>query len=124
MEPVKEPVKAPVKAPVKVAPAPEPAGTPAVEAPKPKPKPAVKAKGKAKFTLQLSSFQDRDEAEDFHGKLTSSGYEPYITEANVPGKGLWYRVRLGRYVSHETAIGAKKDFEQREHIIAYVTRLK
>jgi cell division protein FtsN len=90
--------------------------------PAPAPKPA--AKPKAKFTLQLSSFQDRTEAEAFHAKLTSAGYEPYITEANVPDKGVWYRVRLGRYPSHEDALDAKADFEKRQKIIAYVTRLK
>lgn len=76
----------------------------------------------AKFTLQLSSFQDRAEADAFFGKLRQSGHDPYITESSVDGQ-TWYRVRLGRYPSYDAAIEAKMDFEKREHIIAYVTRL-
>ena len=76
------------------------------------------------FTLQLSSFRERAEADSFYDKLKSAGYDPYIVEAEVAGKGMWYRVRLGHYSSYEAAIQAKKDFEASQHIIAYVTRVK
>ena len=87
---------------------------------------AAKAEGKrpARFTLQLSSFRERAEADAFHDKLKAAGYAPYVVEANVPDKGVWYRVRLGGYPSYESAIEAKKQFEDSQHIIAYVTRLK
>lgn len=96
-----------------------PVEQPTVAASKPKPK----KKKKAKFTLQLSSFRDRVEADSFFDKLESSGYVPYIVEADVPNKGIWYRVRLGAYESYEAAISAKQEFERKQHIIAYVTRL-
>ena len=76
----------------------------------------------AKFTLQLSSFQDRSEADAFFEKLRQAGHDPYVTESEVDGQ-IWYRVRLGRYASYDAAIEAKLDFEKRQHIIAYVTRL-
>jgi DedD protein len=75
-----------------------------------------------KFTLQLSSFQDRAEANAFFEKLRQAGQDPYVTESQVDGQ-TWYRVRLGRYPSYDAAIEAKMDFEKRQHIIAYVTRL-
>lgn len=75
-----------------------------------------------KFTLQLSSFQDRGEANAFLEKLRQAGHDPYVTESQVDGQ-TWYRVRLGRYPSYDAAIEAKMDFEKRQHIIAYVTRL-
>jgi cell division septation protein DedD len=80
-------------------------------------------KKKARFTLQLSSFQDESEATTFYQKLRASGYEPFITRAEVPEKGTWFRVRLGKYASYDDAIAAKQSFEKAEKIIAYVTPL-
>ena len=76
------------------------------------------------YTLQLSSFQERAEADSFYGQLTAAGYSPYIVEAEVPGRGIWYRVRLGNFESYNDAITAKKDFEAKQKIIAYVTKSK
>jgi cell division protein FtsN len=78
----------------------------------------------SRFTLQLSSFGDRAEAESFRAKLIKAGYSAYIVEAEVPDKGTWYRVRLGGYDSYDAAVTAKKEFEARQQIIAYVTRIK
>jgi cell division septation protein DedD len=90
-------------------------------------KPAEEAKpeaSKGSYTLQLSSFQDRGEADSFHAKLVDAGLHPYIVEAAVPDKGTWYRVRLGSYDDYDQAIRGKKEFESRHKIIAYVTRVK
>ena len=81
------------------------------------------SKKKGKYTLQLSSFQDRAEAEAFAAKVSGAGYKPYIVQSEVPDRGTYFRVRLGEYGSHEDAIAAKADFEAKQHIIAYVTRL-
>ncbi len=75
------------------------------------------------YTLQLSSFRDRGEADAFHAKLTGSGYSAYVVAATVKGEP-WYRVRLGRYGNYREAISAKGRFESKQKIIAYVTRLK
>ncbi len=84
---------------------------------------AQAAKKKGKYTLQLSSFQDRAEADAFAAKVVGAGYKPYIVQSDVPDRGVFFRVRLGEYGSHEEALAAKTDFEAKQHIIAYVTRL-
>jgi cell division septation protein DedD len=84
---------------------------------------ATDAKNKGKYTLQLSSFQDRAEADAFAAKVSAAGYKPYVIQSDVPDRGSFFRVRLGAYGSHEEAIAAKADFETKQHIIAYVTRL-
>jgi cell division protein FtsN len=84
---------------------------------------AVATKAKPTYTLQLSSFRDRTEADSFHEKLSKAGYSPYVVEAKVNGRA-WFRVRLGRYESYSDAIEAKARFEKKQHIIAYVTRLR
>jgi len=129
-EPV--PVVAPQPAKAEPAPKPEP---PAKAEPAPKPEPPAKAEpapkpelakdaGKGRFTLQLSSFQSRGEADAFVAELKKSGYAPTVAEANVEGKGTWFRVRLGGYASQTEAMAAKAEFEAKQKIIAYVTRVK
>jgi DedD protein len=73
---------------------------------------AKKPDEKGKFTLQLSSFQDKHEAEAFLSSVKSSGYPAYITETEISGKGTFYRVRLGTYRSLEAANDAKADVEK------------
>ena len=83
----------------------------------------AKPKKKGKFTLQLSSFQDRAEADAFVAKLGEIGMKPFIIQSDVPDKGTFFRVRVGEFVSQDEALAAKGEFEKREHIIAYVTKL-
>lgn len=84
---------------------------------------AAAREARGNWTLQLSSFQDESEAQSFFAQLKSSGYSPFISRAEVPGKGTWFRVRVGRYDDYDAAVAAKKSFEEKQHIIAYVTRL-
>jgi DedD protein len=88
---------------------------------KPEDKPKLPEKGK--FTLQLSSFQDKQEAEAFLGSVKAAGYQAYVTEAEVSGKGTFYRVRLGTYRSLDAANDAKADVEKAIKKSASVMRL-
>jgi DedD protein len=78
---------------------------------------------KARFTLQLSSFQDKSEADAFLAATKSAGFQPYVVEADVTGKGTFYRVRLGSYRSLDAANDAKADYERTAKKTAQVTRL-
>lgn len=111
---------------------PEKAKAAVAKAVKPDPKPVsgkqkvAKAEKKVStlgdYTLQLSSFQDRAEAEQFMTKLRTAGVKPHMIQAKIPGRGLWYRVRVGHYRSLEAATAAKERFEGEQHVIAYVAR--
>lgn len=87
---------------------------------KPEPKPDLEAKAvvkpegesKARYTLQLSSFQDRAEAEAFLSSVKAQGFTAQITQADVEGKGTFYRVRTGTYRSMEAATAAKGELEK------------
>jgi cell division septation protein DedD len=76
-----------------------------------------------KFTLQLSSFKDKTEAESFMADMKSAGFKTYVVEADVDGKGTFFRVRVGHYDSYQSALDAKASFESKVNKIAYVTRL-
>jgi cell division septation protein DedD len=78
------------------------------------------SKGKGRFALQLSSFQDKTEAEAFAQKFGSE--HPYLVVSDIPGKGIWYRVRVGDYASAKDAVSAKQMFEKKHNVIAYVAQ--
>jgi len=77
------------------------------------------AKGKGRFTLQLSAFQTRAEAEAFAAKFGSE--KTYLVTSEIPGKGTWYRVRVGDFGSLKDATAGKLVFEKAHGVIAYVT---
>lgn len=54
------------------------------------------ATGNAYF-LQAGSFAKPDEADRLKAKLAMIGLEATVQQADVPGKGTYYRVRLGPY---------------------------
>lgn len=85
----KKPAK-PTPAPaVKPAPAQPPAVAPA--------KPADSAAAKTTYFLQAGSFPNAEDAEKVKAKLAFIGMEANVQPANIPDKGVWYRVRLGPY---------------------------
>jgi septal ring-binding cell division protein DamX len=77
-------------------------------------------KGKGRFTLQLSSFQDKSEAEAFAAKVGAE--KTFITVSEIPGKGTWYRVRVGDFATQKEAMAGKLAFEKKHSVIAYVTQ--
>jgi DedD protein len=76
-----------------------------------------------RYTLQLSSFQDREEAEAFLASLRAAGFHAYVTEVDVGGKGMFYRVRHGAYRSAEAASDAKAELERVTRKTATLMRL-
>jgi cell division septation protein DedD len=72
------------------------------------------------FTLQISAFQNRPEAERFAAKLRDRGYAPYIVTAEVPNKGTWYRVRMGSFPSKDAASRYLSDFKRETQLQAFV----
>ncbi len=82
-----------------------------------------KPDGEGEFTLQLASFQSKPEAVAFYKEMVSSEWQAYLIHSKLPGRGVWYRVRLGAFDNYDAAIKAKKQFEKKQQVIAYVTRL-
>lgn len=49
------------------------------------------------LTIQISSLKDAETADALVAKLKLQGYPAYRTTGKIPGKGTWYRVRVGYY---------------------------
>jgi len=112
---------------LKVATAPKPIALakPIIPAPKPivavKPAPAAAppvdpAKAKGKYTLQLSTVTTSADADALVQKYPGA----FVIAADVPGKGMVYRVRLGNYGSYKDAVAAKESFEKQHSTIALI----
>jgi len=59
--------------------------------------PAKAAVDSALYVVQAGSFQNADDAEKLKAKLALVGMEASVQKADIPGKGVFHRVRLGPY---------------------------
>ena len=98
-----EPPK-PVARPAFPKPAP-PAPRTAAAKPAPQPKPAATRAPatKGRFTIQVGSFKEAGSANRLVSQLRSKGHSAYQLRTEVPGKGIWYRVRVGAFDSRSAA---------------------
>lgn len=72
------------------------------------------------FQLQVSSFRTRDEADQFAVELRSRGHRAYVTSAEVEGRGIWYRVRIGPFSTQADAVKYRSEFESKERVVPFV----
>lgn len=49
------------------------------------------------YTIQAASVKDPKDADQLVRKLKEGGYPAYRVIGKVPGKGIWFRVRIGEY---------------------------
>src|SRR3989337_3579489 len=63
--------------------------------------PAIQPGGR--YTVQIAAFQKKEKAKPIVNNLKSKGYPAFIKTAEVPGKGTWYRVRIGTFTTRVTA---------------------
>ena len=65
--------------------------------PSTKPAPALTKKDQysGKYTVQLGAYRSLQEAEEFAQGFKVRGYNPIISEADIPNRGTWFRVSLG-----------------------------
>lgn len=52
-----------------------------------------------RFALQFGAYPTRGEAEAKMAQLKAQGIDVYLVKSNVPGKGVFYRVRTGNFSS-------------------------
>lgn len=55
------------------------------------------------FTVQVRSSPSETDARAFADALRSAGFDAYVVKADLGKRGVWYRVRVGRFESREAA---------------------
>jgi cell division septation protein DedD len=68
------------------------------------------------FTLQVVSYETRDQAESFANALRSRSHKAFVTQAEVPGRGRFFRVRVGPFTTRKEAEDYRSRFEDDEHM--------
>lgn len=64
------------------------------------------------LTIQAASFKTPEDADSVVKKLKAKGFSAYKAIAVLPGKGLWFRVRIGKFSSRKEAEPTMKRLEQ------------
>ena len=60
------------------------------------------------YTIQTAAVKNAKDADLLVQKLKKGGYPAYRAIGKIPGKGIWYRVRIGSYQNKTEALGIMK----------------
>jgi cell division septation protein DedD len=76
------------------------------------------------YTVNMASFRRMDEAERFVKDLEEKGLEAFIERTDLPQKGIWYRVAVGRFSSRDEALDFARGLKERGIDYSFVRRVK
>lgn len=74
------------------------------------------------YSIQVGSYPTAEEAKGQIDKWKNRGYASFMTVADIPKKGTWYRVRVGHFKSRGEAEGFLKKFQSKEKVSGLVVR--
>lgn len=74
------------------------------------------------FTLQVASFETRDEANAFAGDLRTRGHSVFLVRTSTPERGTWFRVRVGPFNSRREATRYQTRFERQERLPTFLVQ--
>ncbi|MDR0251128.1 MAG: SPOR domain-containing protein [Burkholderiales bacterium] len=81
---------------------------------------AISTKPKEIYWLQVGSFSRQEDADNRKAELALYGWEAAIQRGEAPGRGVFYRVRVGPYDSAEQTGRMKAELTQRKFDVAVV----
>jgi cell division septation protein DedD len=61
---------------------------------------------KASYAVQVYSFKDKARADAALEKLKAKGHKAYVMSSDLGARGVWYRVRVGSFVTEDEARAA------------------
>jgi len=73
------------------------------------------------LTIQIASLRKAKSADEMVAKLKNRGYRAYRTIGKIPGKGVWYRVRVGYYKNRADAETTLKKLKK-DNLTAYLVK--
>ncbi len=72
------------------------------------------------FQIQVSSFDSKPDADAFAAVLRRRGHKAYVESANVKGKGVWHRVRIGPFKHKRSADVYRQEFGAKERLVTFI----
>ncbi|MFW2390570.1 MAG: SPOR domain-containing protein [Polyangiales bacterium] len=85
---------------------------------------AAPAGHEGRYTLQVISYRDSNEAQVFASALRKRGHAAYVTTGTVEGRGTHWRVRIGPFETRQAAQGYRTTFEREEGMNTFIVRNK
>lgn len=76
--------------------------------------------GPGGYQLQVSSFKTQEEGDKFAAALRRRGHRAYVEPAQVKGRGLWFRVRIGPFKYRHSAVIYRQEFEAKERLVTFI----
>ena len=76
-----------------------------------------------RYTLQVSAHSRLERARSRMKKLREMGLEPHVVSAQIPNKGEYYRVQIGKFGSMKGAETFKEELERKRGIKTFVSPL-
>ena len=55
------------------------------------------------YTVQVGAFKEQKKAQELLHKLKNKKYPAYLIKVDLGKKGIWYRVRVGQFLSKQEA---------------------
>lgn len=80
----------------------------------------VKSAENARYSVQVGSYPQMNEAAEVVERWKAKGYPAYLMIADIPDRGRWYRVRLGGFETRADAAHYMKELQRRENVEALV----
>ena len=77
-----------------------------------------------RYTLQVISYRDAQEARVFASALRKRGHGAYVTTGDVEGRGMHWRVRIGPFETRQEAQDYRTTFEREEGMNTFIVRNK
>lgn len=77
-----------------------------------------------RYTLQVISYRDAEEARVFASALRKRGHAAYVTTGTVEDRGTHWRVRIGPFETRQEAQSYRTTFEREEGMNTFIVRNK
>jgi cell division septation protein DedD len=80
------------------------------------------AGSEGEFSLQVISYEEAAPARSFADGLRARGHRAFVTQAEIPERGRYYRVRIGPFENRPEAEAYRRKFEADEGMNTFVVR--
>jgi DedD protein len=84
--------------------------------------PLVASGAEGGWQVQVSSFRTAGEADAFATQLRARGHKAHVQRAEIPGRGTWFRVKIGPFSTQHEATKYRSTFEAKEKIPGFVVK--
>ena len=81
---------------------------------------AATANGRSKFSLQVGSYHSMAEAQKRAKEIEEAGLSTKVHEAEIRGKGTWYRVFVGEFLTKSEAEKAGAHYREQKLVDSFV----